>query len=102
MFTKKPELNKKNKLVVSVSVVGDVEIQKLNKKYLKRDYPTDVLSFNIDEEHEGDYFLGDIVVNKDQAQRQAGKYGNSVEEEVSELVGHGMLHLLGVHHDGDE
>ena len=56
----------------------------------------------MDEEHDGQYLLGDIVVNRDQAQRQSSKYGNTLEEEISELVAHGMLHLLGVHHDGDE
>ena len=74
----------------------------LNKKHREKDEATDVLSFNMDEEHEGEYYLGDIVVNKQQAERQAGEFGNTVEEEISELVAHGVLHLLGVHHDGDE
>ena len=103
MLTKKPELNNLENIVVSVSIVRDKEIQKLNKKYFNRDYPTDVLSFNLDEVHtDGVMHLGDIVVNKDQAVRQAGEYGNTTEEEISELVGHGILHLLGVHHDDDD
>lgn len=102
-LTKRPDLNEKKNIVISVSIVDDKEIQVLNKKYLNREYATDVLSFNMDEEHEdGEYYLGDIVVNKQQAQRQAKEYGNTVEEEISELVAHGVLHLLGVHHDGDE
>lgn len=93
----------KNKLYISVTVVGDKEIHKLNKEYRKKDYATDVLSFNIDSEMEdGTYYLGDIVVNKEQAERQAADYGNTVEDEISDLVGHGVLHLLGVHHDGDD
>ena len=88
---------------ISVSIVDDYEIKKLNKKYRKKDYPTDVLSFNIDEKREdGSFYLGDVIVNKDQAKRQAGEYGNSLEEELSELTAHGVLHLLGVHHDGDD
>ena len=87
---------------ISVSIVDDSEIKKLNKKYRKKDYPTDVLSFNINERREdGSFYLGDVIVNKDQAKRQAGEYGNSVEEEISELTAHGVLHLLGVHHEGD-
>ena len=87
---------------ISVSIVDDSEIKKLNKKYRKKDYATDVLSFNISEKREdGTLYLGDVIVNKDQAKRQAGEYGNSVEEEISELTAHGVLHLLGVHHDGD-
>lgn len=94
--------NAKN-LYISVSVVGDKEIHKLNKKHLNRDYPTDVLSFKIEEKLEdGTLYLGDVVVNKDRAQKQASDYGNDLEHEISELVGHGVLHLLDVHHDGDD
>jgi len=88
---------------ISVLLVGDSEIKKLNKKYRKKDYPTDVLSFNINEKREdGSFYLGDVVVNRDQAKRQAKEYGNTPEEEISELTAHGVLHLLGVHHDGDD
>jgi len=83
---------------VNVSFVGDAEMQKLNKKYRGKDKTTDVLSFNINEE----LHLGDIVVNIDQAKRQAGEYKNTLEEEIAELVAHGMLHLQGVHHEHDE
>ena len=59
-------------LIISVTLTGDSQISKLNKKYLNRDFTTDVLSFKIDEEtHEGETFLGDVVVNTDQAKRQA-------------------------------
>jgi probable rRNA maturation factor len=51
---------------------------------------------------DGSYYLGDIIVNKDQALRQSGDYGNSIEEEIAQLVEHGVLHLLGIHHDGDD
>ena len=96
-------MNLNNNTQIFVTLVGDKEIQKLNKKHLKRDYPTDVLSFNIDQTLEdGSEYLGDVVVNSDQAKRQAQDYGNTVEEEIAELVGHGVLHLLGVHHDEDD
>ena len=90
---------------ISVFFIDDKEMRKMNKKYMGRDYPTDVLSFEIKEKQEdGSFYLGDIVVNKDQAKRQAGEYGNDFEKEISELVAHGVLHLLGVHHseDGDK
>uniref|UniRef100_A0A7C4TQ84 Endoribonuclease YbeY n=1 Tax=candidate division WWE3 bacterium TaxID=2053526 RepID=A0A7C4TQ84_UNCKA len=93
----------KNKIYISVSISNDSEIKKLNKEYRNKDKSTDVLSFNIDTvDEDGTYYLGDVVVNKEQAARQAQEYGNSVEQEVSELVGHGVLHLLGIHHDGDD
>jgi len=92
----------RKKTFISVSIVGDEEMRILNKKHLKRDYPTDVLSFEIGEKQDGELYLGDIVVNKDQAKRQAKDYGNTLEEEISDLVGHGVLHLLGVHHEEGE
>lgn len=90
------------KIFISVSITNDKEIREMNKEYLGRDYTTDVLSFEIKEKQDdGSFYLGDVVVNKDQAKRQAKDYGNILEEEISELVGHGVLHLLGVHHEGD-
>ncbi|MDC0449199.1 rRNA maturation RNase YbeY, partial [bacterium] len=63
---------------------------------------TDVLSFETNEVLEdGTFYLGDIIVNKEQAGRQAAEYDNSLEKEIAELVAHGVLHLLGVHHDED-
>lgn len=92
----------KNKVFVTVNIVGDKDIQKLNKKYFNRNYPTDVLSFNLNEATNLGYYLGDIIVNKDQAKRQAPEYANSFEQEISDLLAHGMLHLLGIHHEGDD
>lgn len=68
-----------------------------------RDLTTDVLSFEMgEEEKDGTYYLGDVIVNKKQAERQAEKYGNNIEQEVSDLVAHGVLHLLGVDHKEEE
>ncbi len=90
----------KEEIYISVSIVDDKKMQELNKEYLKRDYPTDVLSFEIGEtQSDGTYYLGDVIVNKQQAERQSGEYGNDLEKEISELVEHGVLHLLGVHHE---
>jgi probable rRNA maturation factor len=91
------------KTYISVTLTGNSEIQELNKKHLNRDNPTDVLSFNINEKLEdGTFYLGDVVVNTEQAEKQAKEYGNTKEEEISELVGHGVLHLLGVDHLGED
>ncbi len=93
----------KKKTFISVSIVDDKEMKELNKKYLKRNYTTDVLSFETKERQDsGEMYLGDVVVNKEQARRQAKDYGNTYEEEISDLVGHGVLHLLGVHHEEKE
>ena len=93
----------KNNTHISVTLTDDSGIRELNKEHLNRDKPTDVLSFNINEEIEnGTFYLGDVIVNKEQAERQAEEFGNTVEEEIAELVAHGGLHLLGVHHEDDD
>ncbi|HXK52871.1 rRNA maturation RNase YbeY [Candidatus Nomurabacteria bacterium] len=97
-----PAINLPENVYITVKISGDSEIRKLNKKYLKRDCPTDVLSFNLDQETDQGYLLGEIIVNKQQALKQAGKYGNDLEHEIAALVEHGVLHLLGVHHSHDD
>ena len=88
---------------VNVSFVSDSEMKKLNKKYRGKEYSTDVLSFEVKEKTEdGRFYLGDVVINVDVVEKQAKEFGNTVEEEVAELTAHGMLHLQGVHHEGDE
>jgi probable rRNA maturation factor len=89
---------------IHVHLVNDKDIQKLNKKHRGKDYPTDVLSFHMDEEMpDGTYYIGDILVNIDQAKRQMKDYDNDdVRQEIAELVEHGVLHLLGIHHEHDD
>lgn len=98
-------LEDQENIYIGVRITGDKVIKSLNKKYFKRDYPTDVLSFEIKQylsDPEKTYYLGDVVINKQQAERQADEYGNDIEHEISELVEHGVLHLLGIHHKGDK
>jgi len=98
-----PDIESLDNVFINVTFVRDSQMLELNSKYKNKDYPTDVLSFNINEKMEdGRFYLGDIVVNIDQAGRQAGEYGNDLRHEIAELVEHGTLHLLGVHHEHDE
>lgn len=91
------------RMYISITLSDDEEIKSLNHEHLGRDYTTDVLSFPMHTELEdGTYYLGDIVVNKEQAIRQSAEYGNDVEHEIAELVEHGVLHLLEVHHSDDD
>lgn len=93
----------KKPLYISIRVSDDKEITTLNKKFFDRNYPTDVLSFNMNEDMEdGTFYLGDIIVNSKQAEKQAKEYGNDWEHEIAELIAHGVLHLLGVHHPDDD
>jgi probable rRNA maturation factor len=89
---------------ISLSVVGERKIRELEKKYFNEDKVTDVLSFPLQEgEVMPDDFdginLGDIVVCYPQAKRQAIQWNRVVDAEIEFLACHGLLHLLGVHHD---
>lgn len=75
---------------VSVAFIGDAAMRALNKKYRKKDKPTDVLSFL----GEGK-FLGEIIIDYAQIKRQAKLYKNSVRHELIFILVHGLLHLLG-------
>lgn len=92
---------------ISVSIVTNEEIQKLNKEFRNIDRATDVLSFpqlSFEEEEVLDYnendevILGDIVISIDKAKEQAEEYGHSLEREIAFLTVHSMLHLMGYDH----
>ena len=83
---------------VTVAVVPDSRVRLLNRKFRHTDRATDVLSFPSREP--GD--LGDIVIATGVARRQAGDAGHSLQTELRVLGLHGLLHLLGYDHDGDD
>lgn len=96
---------------VSVTIVNNEEIQKINKEYRGKDYPTDVISFALEEDGEGEIeiigadmppVLGDIIISVDKAQEQAEEYGHSLMRELGFLTVHGFLHLLGYDHMTEE
>jgi len=89
---------------VSLVFTDDSHIEKLNKQYLGREGPTDVISFYLDDERtpDGKLILGDIVISVDTAERQAQEQGHSFPEELETLIVHGMLHLLGYDHEKKE
>ena len=78
---------------VSVAIVDDPTIRKINRQYLKHDYPTDVLSFVL--EDDGRRLQGELVVSTDTAIASAGQYGWSASEELLLYLVHGTLHLVG-------
>lgn len=80
---------------ISVTLLGDDEIQRLNAEYLGQDAPTDVLAFALGDERAP---LGDVYVGVTQARRQAEELGVPVTEELVRLVVHGTLHTLGYDH----
>jgi rRNA maturation RNase YbeY len=87
---------------LSLALVGNPEIRKLNAQYRARDYPTDVLSFPAPAEVPlpGPIrLLGDVVISLEQARTQAKEHGRTLEEEVATLLIHGIVHLLGYDHE---
>lgn len=98
------EQGKGAKIIISLSIVGERKIRELEHKYFNRDEVTDVLSFPLEEgelmptDMDGEN-LGDIVICYPQAKRQALQWNRLVDEEIEFLAKHGLLHLLGIHHD---
>ncbi len=84
--------------VFTCLVTGDAELQRLNGQFLKRDYPTDVLSFPAFQPGPS---LGEIAISVDRAAEQARERGHSLEDEIKILMLHGVLHLLGMDHEKD-
>ena len=90
-----------NNATVSIVLTNDTFIQELNRTYRNIDKPTDVLSFPMKEGDslEGDNnLLGDIVISIDTAERQAPLLEYTLTEELTSLLIHGLLHLLGYDH----
>jgi probable rRNA maturation factor len=84
---------------VTLAFVETGTISKLNRKFLKRRGPTDVLSFPGDgQTEEGKRYLGDIVISVPQAFRQSFPEEHGLETELLDLAVHGFLHLAGFDH----
>ncbi|MFB1099032.1 MULTISPECIES: rRNA maturation RNase YbeY [Bacillaceae] len=92
---------------MSITFVDNAEIQVINRNYRQKDVPTDVISFAMQEEGEGEQQIigeeipivyGDIIISVDKAKEQAEEYQHSVERELGFLALHGFLHLLGYDH----
>lgn len=87
---------------LSILFMNDEGMRELNRGYRKMDKPTDVLSFPM---REGEFsglnpgLLGDVAISLDTAKKQAKENGKTLEEEVTFLLIHGILHLLGFDHE---
>ena len=83
---------------VTVAVVPDARVRRLNRDFRATDAATDVLSFPADERG----MLGDIVIAEGVARRQAREAGHAFGTELRVLALHGLLHLLGYDHERDD
>jgi len=82
------------KYEISIAIVDDSEIRKLNKKFLNSKAATDCLSFDLSDDEKG-LKIFDLVVNGEMAVRQANLRGHSSEAELALYITHGLLHNLG-------
>jgi probable rRNA maturation factor len=93
-------------------IAGQARVQELNRNYLGRDEPTDVLAFSMlsaggdlppfVQPPDGVLHLGEVIIAYPQAVIQAEEHGHSVKREVAILIIHGVLHLLGYSDDKPE
>jgi len=88
---------------LSILLVDDLRIKELNRRYLHRNRPTNILAFPM---REGEFstlhphLLGDLAISVETAWRQSGRFGVNGMEMVDLLMVHGILHLLGYEHEG--
>ena len=79
--------------LLSLALLDDESIHKLNRRYLQHDYPTDVLSFVLEQRE--NYLEGEVIVSVERAAALAPGLGWSVADELLLYVTHGLLHLVG-------
>lgn len=90
---------------LSILIVDDPQIEKLNRQHLNRTGPTNVIAFAM---HEGEFpdlsphLLGDVVISTDTAASEARTAAISMEQRFDELLVHGILHLMGYDHETSE
>lgn len=103
-------MGRSGRAAVSVSVVDDAEIRRLNRRWRGSNRTTDVLSFGYGEDRGFQVsaaagrirHLGDIVISLPQVRRQAKDVGRPASQEFGLLFVHGLLHLLGLDHDSPQ
>ena len=90
---------------VTVAFVSDRAMRELNRRWRGKRGTTDVLSFPAGQDEfekvEGET-LGDVVISVEQTARQAKEHGLEFDEEVAQLILHGLLHLCGYDHETDD
>lgn len=84
---------------LSILLCSDAVIRDLNRRWRKKNGPTDVLAFaQLEARVPNDHALGDIAISIDTARRQASEAKRSVADEMTYLLAHGLLHLVGYDH----
>jgi probable rRNA maturation factor len=93
---------------LSVALVDDAGIHALNRSYRHKDKPTDVLAFPLQEmaplhtlREAPVGLLGDVILSIETGRRQAARHRRTLLAELTMLLAHGLLHLLGYDHGTD-
>jgi probable rRNA maturation factor len=86
---------------ICIKLGSEKESRQLNLSYRKKDYPTDVLSFPLNEKLPDGFYVGDIFICYPLAREQAKENHLTVEQELLTLMLHGILHLVGYDHETD-
>ena len=105
----KEEKLEKSKLIITITLTNNENIQKINKEYRNIDRATDVLSFpmferkELEEKIEKNNFpcedvLGELIISIEKVEEQAKEYGHSFERELAYMTVHGFYHLMGYDH----
>lgn len=89
----------------TIVFVSDRGVRDLNRRFRGRNTPTDVLSFPTERaafEQPEQLNLGDVVISVERAEAQAAEHGLAFDEELAQLILHGLLHLCGYDHETDD
>jgi probable rRNA maturation factor len=88
---------------VTIQLISDLTMARLNETYRKKRGPTDVLSFpaNGARPAKGAEYIGDIAISPETARRNARRFSRSLPAEIRILILHGMIHLAGFDHETD-
>lgn len=81
---------------ISIAIVDDTAIHKINLQYLQHDYPTDVLSFRLDDATTIEWIEGEVIVSYDTARRESEQFAWHANDELLLYIIHGTLHLAGM------
>jgi probable rRNA maturation factor len=98
---------RKNKTELSIALVGLKRIKELNKKYRKKDRITDTLSFTYNNSGQPAklreaLLAGEIVICPQEVKKNAKRFDSTFKKELTRVLIHGILHLLGYDHEGSE
>ncbi len=88
---------------IDVLITANEHMRRLNRRFRRKDRPTDVLSFpSSAEARTPEKYAGDLAISLEIAQSNARQMGHSVQDEIKILLLHGVLHLAGYDHESDD